>query len=229
MALRRVALHTTRDRISSTSALVTRSHTFPLPLIAQIRGACLHSLLWCDSSWMRYMHEVLSVVRNHNQNFTLFDIVALVASPFLFISFFNQSFSEEFFAMLKVSPLGATVISGYFVLFFVTWGTSFFQKKVDKDTSLTCRIQSRSYFPTSSPYAAFLDGFSSGFDTVEAIYHTCVLIACDASSGVTVSLQFSLLHHLAAPLQCVCIQISLSYIIIYIIHSCLRRHYNRGH
>jgi hypothetical protein len=54
--------------------------------------------------------------------------VALVASLFLFVSFFNQSFSEEFFEMLKVWPLGATVISGYFVLFFVTWGTSFFQK-----------------------------------------------------------------------------------------------------
>lgn len=148
--------------------------------------------------------------------------VALVVTLFLFISFFSQSFSAEFFAMLKVSPLGATVITGYFVLFFVTWGTSFFKKKkVDKDTSLTCRIQSCSYFPTSSPYAALLDGFSSGFDTVEAIYHTCVLITCDASSGVTVSLQFSLLHLLAAPLQCICIQILLSYIIIYIIGSCL--------
>jgi hypothetical protein len=52
--------------------------------------------------------------------------VALVTSLLLFISFFNQSFStEEFFEMLKVSPLGATVISGYFVIFFVTWGTSF--------------------------------------------------------------------------------------------------------
>jgi len=62
--------------------------------------------------------------------------MALIVSLFLFVSFFNQSFSEEFYAMLKVLPLGATVISGYFVLFFVTWGTSFF-KKVDKDTSLT--------------------------------------------------------------------------------------------
>jgi len=51
--------------------------------------------------------------------------VALVAS---LVSFFNLNVSEEFFAMLKVSPLGATVISGYFVLFFVTWGTSFFLK-----------------------------------------------------------------------------------------------------
>ena len=73
--------------------------------------------------------------------------VALVASLLFFISFFNQSFSEEFFAMLKVSlkvsPLGATVISGYFVAFFVTWGTSFYFK-ADNDMSLTCQMQSRS-------------------------------------------------------------------------------------
>jgi hypothetical protein len=36
-------------------------------------------------------------------------------------------------------------------------------------------------------------------------------------------------HHPAAPSQCVCISILLSYIIIYIIHSCLRRYHNRGH
>ena len=63
--------------------------------------------------------------------------VALIASLFSFASFFNQSFSKEFFAGLKVSPFGATVISGYFALFFVAWGTSFIIK-VDKDTSLTC-------------------------------------------------------------------------------------------
>jgi hypothetical protein len=50
---------------------------------------------------------------------------ALVVSLFLLFSFFNPSVSEDFFAMLKVSAFGATVISGYFVLFFVTWGTSF--------------------------------------------------------------------------------------------------------
>ena len=151
--------------------------------------------------------------------------VALVTSLLFFLSFFNQSFSEEFFTMLKVSPLGATVISGYFVAFFVTWGTSFYFK-VDNDTSLTCQMQSRSYFPMSSPYAALLDGFSSSFDIVEAIYCTCVLIACNASSRVTVSSQFSLLHHLVALSQCVCISILLSYIIIYIIRSCLRRYHN---
>lgn len=90
-------------------------------------------------------------------------------------------------------------------------------------------MQSRSYFPMSSPYAALLDGFSSSFDIVEAIYYTCVLIACNASSGVTISSRFSLLHHLVALSQCVCISILLSYIIIYIICSCLRRYHNWGH
>jgi hypothetical protein len=51
--------------------------------------------------------------------------VALVVSLFSIISFFNQNFSDKFFVMLKVSPFGATVISGYFAVFFVTWGTSF--------------------------------------------------------------------------------------------------------
>jgi len=155
--------------------------------------------------------------------FAITSIFILFPAAFVtsLVSFFNLNFCEEFFEMLKVSPLGATVISGYFVLVFVTWGTSFVFK-VDKDTSLICRMQSRSYFPTSSPYAALLDDFSSGFDTVGAIYHTCVLIACNASSGVTTSSQFSLLHHLATLSQCVCILILLSYIIIYMIRSCLR-------
>jgi hypothetical protein len=51
-----------------------------------------------------------------------FSSLSLSSRPFFyaFHSFFSQRFSEEFFAMLKVSPLAATAICGYFVLFFVT-------------------------------------------------------------------------------------------------------------
>ena len=121
--------------------------------------------------------------------FAITSIFLLFPAAFVMslISFFNLNFCEEFFEMLKVSPLGATVISGHFMLIFVTWSMCFVFK-VDKDTSLICWMQSHSYFPTSSQYAALLDGFSSGFDTVKAIYHTCILIACNASSEVTISL-----------------------------------------
>ena len=139
--------------------------------------------------------------------------VALVISLFLLISSFNQSVSEEFFAMLKVSAFRATMISGYFVLFFVTWGTSFFFRMRTRHWHAKCSLILISQPPPYMAHCWMVFPAVSIPPRPYNIYHTCVLITCDASSGVTVSSRSSLLHHLGTLSQCVRISILLSYII----------------
>ena len=91
--------------------------------------------------------------------FILFPM-ALIVSFFSFVLFFNQHFLEEFFAVWS----------------FVLLGVCLFFDKADKDMLLTCSMQSHSYFLTSSPYTVLLGSFLSAFDTIEAIYHICILI-----------------------------------------------------